>query len=231
MTDLCIDTSGATTIALVREGEPTLYASNDSARHHAESIVPLIHQVLAEAGIEGPLNSDDIDAVIVGTGPAPFTGLRAGLVSARTIARAAGIPLYGVCSLDMIARAGLDLLPPDQRVIVATDARRHEMYWAQYEAQGPDDVATITEPTVGPVRTLANELQASASMLVTTGTLPSFAEEALSAVQTVPVTPFDVSVASRIVRSRLERGLEDTLDTQPLYLRRPDIHGQRPERM
>ena len=49
MTDLCIDTSGATTIALVREGEPTLYASNDSARHHAESIAPLIHQVLAEA--------------------------------------------------------------------------------------------------------------------------------------------------------------------------------------
>src|SRR5204862_198305 len=81
----------------------------------------------------------DLDAVVVGTGPGPFTGLRVGMVTAAAIGDAVDVPVYGVCSLDAIAvvaaapwfggRTGEGLL-------VVTDARRREVDWAAYDRGG-----------------------------------------------------------------------------------------------
>ncbi|MGO9929740.1 MAG: tRNA (adenosine(37)-N6)-threonylcarbamoyltransferase complex dimerization subunit type 1 TsaB [Mycobacterium sp.] len=92
------------------------------ARAHAERLTPNVLAALADSG----LAMADLDAVVVGCGPGPFTGLRVGMATAAAYAHALGIPVRGVCSLDAIgARTTGDTL-------VVTDARRREVYWARY---------------------------------------------------------------------------------------------------
>jgi tRNA threonylcarbamoyl adenosine modification protein YeaZ len=93
------------------------------ARAHGELLAPEIAAVLDENN----LRPRDLDAIVVGTGPGPFTGLRVGLATAASMGQALGIPTYGVCSLDALGRAA-----GPGRVLVATDARRREIYWATY---------------------------------------------------------------------------------------------------
>src|SRR4249919_2263367 len=93
---------------------------------HGEYLAPLIEGVLRDAGVV----RQDLTALAVGTGPGPFTGLRVGLVTARTLALALEIPAYGVCTLDILAAAAIDQGLTD--FLVATDARRKEVYLASY---------------------------------------------------------------------------------------------------
>ncbi|HEY2671495.1 MAG TPA: tRNA (adenosine(37)-N6)-threonylcarbamoyltransferase complex dimerization subunit type 1 TsaB [Rugosimonospora sp.] len=104
-------------------------------RAHGELLAPAIASVLAEGGA-GPR---DLDAVVAGLGPGPFTGLRVGLVTAAALADTLNIPAYGVCTLDALGWAA-----GPGRILVATDARRKEIYWAVYE-----DGVRLTEPAVG----------------------------------------------------------------------------------
>ena len=96
MREIALDTQASTTVAVLEDGRVRARARNDSGRHHAESIIPLVRAALAEAGLSPVLGKASLDRVLIGTGPAPFTGLRAGLVSARVLAAAAGVPVYGV---------------------------------------------------------------------------------------------------------------------------------------
>ena len=112
-------------------------------RAHGERLAPEIAAVLSDAGAR----PGDLGAIVAGLGPGPFTGLRVGLATAASMGQALGIPTYGVCSLDGIGRAA-----GRGRVIVATDARRREVYFATYvdgvrvfgpEVARPADVASI----------------------------------------------------------------------------------------
>jgi tRNA threonylcarbamoyl adenosine modification protein YeaZ len=92
------------------------------ARAHAEQLTPNAVGALADAGV----GVEELDAIVVGCGPGPFTGLRVGMASAAAYGHALGLPVHGVCSLDAIGIvAGGNLL-------VVTDARRREIYWARY---------------------------------------------------------------------------------------------------
>ncbi|MCV7194468.1 tRNA (adenosine(37)-N6)-threonylcarbamoyltransferase complex dimerization subunit type 1 TsaB [Mycolicibacterium brumae] len=120
-------------------------------RAHAEQLTPNVLAALDDAG----LSMGDLDAVVVGCGPGPFTGLRVGMATGAAFAQALGRPVRGVCSLDGIGvgTAG--------EVLVVTDARRREVYWARYRdgvrTDGPavgaaadvprDDVVAVAGPT------------------------------------------------------------------------------------
>lgn len=92
------------------------------ARAHAEQLTPNAVGALADAGV----GVEDLGAIVVGCGPGPFTGLRVGMATAAAYGHALGLPVHGVCSLDAIGIvAGGNLL-------VVTDARRREVYWARY---------------------------------------------------------------------------------------------------
>ncbi|GLY96363.1 tRNA (adenosine(37)-N6)-threonylcarbamoyltransferase complex dimerization subunit type 1 TsaB [Actinoplanes sp. NBRC 103695] len=93
------------------------------ARAHGELLAPQIHATLEEAGVR----PRDLAAIVAGVGPGPYTGLRVGLATAASMGQALGIPTYGVCSLDGLGRAA-----GPGRVLVATDARRREIYYATY---------------------------------------------------------------------------------------------------
>ena len=102
------------------------------SRRHGELLAPMIAKVMADAGA----SRADLTAVAVGVGPGPYTGLRVGVVTARVLGAVLGIPVHGVCSLDVIAAATSLAVVPGDEFLVATDARRKEVYWARYDAAG-----------------------------------------------------------------------------------------------
>ena len=116
---LAIDTSTSRTCVAIIEGEAVLYSGHrDGATAHGPSLPELVQEALAVS---------DVDEVVVGMGPGPFTGLRVGIAFANAFALAREIPVRGVCSLDAIAAQ-----VSDKDFIITVDARRKEVYWARY---------------------------------------------------------------------------------------------------
>jgi tRNA threonylcarbamoyl adenosine modification protein YeaZ len=115
---------------------PRVERSRVDARAHGELLAPQVAEVLAEVGIRPAA----LAAVVAGVGPGPFTGLRVGLVTAASMGQVLGIPTYAVGSLDALGHAatrpGPDAAPEAGPVLVATDARRREVYWAVYDPAG-----------------------------------------------------------------------------------------------
>lgn len=194
---LCIDTSIGTAVALV-DGDQVIERYHDDPRAHAETLAPMISELCPTPAA----------VVVVSTGPAPYTGLRVGIATARVYAAASGAELYGVSVLDAYARSYFDRHSQASAVTVVTDARRKEVYWAAFVPRGDDDVRctvgpSVAAPTAVPVDgALAGHLH-----------LLDVAEED---------TRIDMAAFARIARARAQRG--EVQDTEPLYLREPDIH-------
>lgn len=131
---LIIDTSAGTSVALTSADKALAEFNDPSTMRHAEGIGAAISQVLAEAGIR----PKDVTSVVVGRGPAPFTGLRVGIAAAIMFAQGAGAKLFGVVSLDAIALDALSgpeltkQVSAETPLLVTADARRQEVYWALY---------------------------------------------------------------------------------------------------
>ena len=128
---LAIDTSHVVAVGLAVDGEPHSRVVVDDTRAHAEALMPSVLEACATAGI----GLRDIGEIVVGMGPGPFTGLRVGVATAWTLAHAAGLEPRGVCSLDVVARQWTEAGAPAE-FVVAADARRKELYWATYAADG-----------------------------------------------------------------------------------------------
>jgi tRNA threonylcarbamoyladenosine biosynthesis protein TsaB len=211
---LALDTSGAAvTVALHDGGGVVARRSTLDARRHAELLAPSIAGVLDEAGA----TRTDVTAVAVGVGPGPFTGLRAGIVTARVLGLALGVEVVGVCSLDALALQVARELRDDAPVqfAVSTDARRHELYWALYEHVAEPDA--VPRRLSGPAVTAPTGLPEAVPVAGRGATL--YPEQFAP-----PAGPLDVdagAVAELAVRG-LASGRTDLLPAEPLYLRRPD---------
>lgn len=154
---LVIDTSFGSTVGVV--GHAPLYEAD--SRSHVELLQPHIASVVEEAG----LKPADIQRVVVGTGPAPFTGLRAGIVAARAFALATGAQLVGMNVLETqstwnrleIANMGqyyTDSAYPNSAypnsaaaqtyhfTLAVNDARRKQLYYALY-GQGGEEILAM----------------------------------------------------------------------------------------
>lgn len=170
----------------------------ENCRDHNEQLVPATQAALKKAG----KTFAELDAIVVGTGPGPFTGLRVGMATAAAFGDALGIPVHGVCSLDAIA-----VQIPAAEKIVAVDARRREAYWAQYAGE------RVGEPQV----TAYAEVSAAEVMNVPANLREHFPR----ATHDLYPTPLAlVQVAA------LDREPEPLV---PLYLRRPDAKEPRPK--
>jgi tRNA threonylcarbamoyl adenosine modification protein YeaZ/ribosomal-protein-alanine acetyltransferase len=209
---LAIDTSTtAITVALHDGSSVVAEFTTLDARGHAEHLSPGIVRVLEQAGA-GPQAVSDI---VVGLGPGPFTGLRVGIVTARTLAVATGATLHGMCSLDALAHeAWRTGTVADGQLVVATDARRKEVYWARY-AVTAGSVERVTEPQVGRPADLPAEVRNLP--VVGRGPLLYPAEFRRHGI------PRDVSAGwlADLAVARLGRG-EAVDEREPYYLRRPD---------
>lgn len=199
---LALDTSSPQVSVALADGADVLVERvADRPMKHGEQLAPLIEGVLGEAGAV----RQDVTAIGVGVGPGPFTGLRVGLVTARTLAFVLDVPVYGVCSLDVLALEAVSTGQVSEDFLVATDARRREVYWARYSGEGE----RLSEPAVdrpldvafdGPVVGEGAELYAAAFPMGLAPTRPS---------------------SGWLARAVAEE-LVELLDPEPLYLRRPD---------
>jgi tRNA threonylcarbamoyl adenosine modification protein YeaZ len=180
-------------------------------RRHAEVLVPSIRQCLDEIG----RTVGDLDAVVAGLGPGPFTGLRVGLMTAGALADAAGLPTYGVCSLDGLA------VPVDhgpRPLLVATDARRREVYWALYDHGGH----RVIGPTVNRPAEVVDAIDALAAHQRPVRAVGEGAHR-YAAVLGVPASG-EVTPAPVVIPAALDRIVNGAPGERlvPLYLRRPD---------
>jgi tRNA threonylcarbamoyl adenosine modification protein YeaZ len=209
---LVVDTATpAVTAALADVGpsEVAIRASRTTvnARAHGELLTPQISDVLAEAGIRPA----DLEAVVAGVGPGPYTGLRVGLVTATAMGQALGVPTYGVCSLDGIGAASAE----PGRLVAATDARRREIYWRAYDSGAP-----ITDPAVDQPAAVAQQLQSLGIVRALGDGAVRYAEVLAVPVEDEPRYPDPLTLA-RLAADRV-RTAAPTEALTPLYLRRPD---------
>ncbi|MDL2077761.1 tRNA (adenosine(37)-N6)-threonylcarbamoyltransferase complex dimerization subunit type 1 TsaB [Streptomyces sp. GXMU-J15] len=202
---LALDTATPAVTVALHDGREVLASSSQvDARRHGELLLPAVDRLLAEAG----LKLDAVTAVVVGTGPGPYTGLRVGLMTADTFGLALGVPVHGVCTLDALAYAAdIDKGP----FVVATDARRKEVYWATYA----DSRTRLTDPAVDRPAEIADRVAG----------LPAVGAGALLYPETFPSVhePEHVSASAlaALAAERLAAG-EELPAPRPLYLRRPD---------
>lgn len=218
---LALDTAtSAVTVAVRDDGRTLAQRSEIDVRRHTETLAPAVRDVLGDAG----LRPADLTAIVVGVGPGPFTGLRVGVVTARTMGLALAIPVHGLCSLDAIAQqvvAQQVAAGAPERFLVATDARRKEVYWATYRA-GERGAQRDGEPQVFRPGELPDDVRA----LPSAGRGHELYPDLLTG---DPLGPLDVSAAAlaELAETELAAG-RPLLVPEPLYLRRPDAQPQPP---
>ena len=197
---LAFDTAAPVVSVAVHDGDRVVgEATGSGAMAHGELLAPAIADALEQAG--GSMA--DVTDVAVGVGPGPFTGLRVGVVTALTLG-STGITTHGVCSLDIVAAE----VALDTPFIVATDARRKEVYWGLYDrgvriegpaADRPADLAALHRGV--PVFGRGGELYADV----------------------LPLQPGPLDPSAAVLAAGVAAGRFDELPLQPLYLRRPDV--------
>ncbi|MVA76353.1 tRNA (adenosine(37)-N6)-threonylcarbamoyltransferase complex dimerization subunit type 1 TsaB [Auraticoccus sp. F435] len=195
---LALDTSTVAAVGLARGTELVASRRFDDTRAHVEQTTPLVTSVLAEVGH----TLADVSRIVVGTGPGPFTGLRVGLATAEVLGLALGVPVRGVCSLDVLATQAVAEGPLDGDFLVVTDARRRELYWSRHDAAG----RRTAGPEVGPAEVLPD--------LPVVG--PGSALHPDPARRLGLAAVLDAGVMACSADHLPDAGLE------PLYLRRPD---------
>jgi len=205
---LALDTATpAVTVALYdTDGDRVLAAADQvDARRHGELLLPSVDAVLREANC----SLQDVGRLVVGVGPGPYTGLRVGLATAEAFGAALGIPVLGLCTLDGIAYASRLETP----FVVATDARRKEVYWARYA----DARTRVGDPAVDRPAELPDEV----ARMPAVGAGARLYEDTFKGLRTD--LPLDQSAAALacLAAEKLARG-EEFAPPRPLYLRRPD---------
>lgn len=211
---LCLDTAtAAVTVALVElTGAATppgcgwrviAERSVVDPRRHGELLMPLVREVVAEAGV----SLTGVTAVAAGTGPGPYTSLRVGVVSAAVLAEGLGVAAYGAVSLDLLAVAA------GRACVAVTDARRREVYWARYADTG----ARLEGPAVATPAELAAGLHPGESVV---GPGAVLYREVLGVSPAPPELPAARFLAP-LVAERVRAGAPSEVLT-PRYLRLPD---------
>ncbi len=212
-------------------------ATRTDAFGHAEYLMPLVREALDRAGA----TLVDLEAVVVGLGPGPFTGLRVGIATAQALGDALSLPVHGVPSHDGVALAAVGgspgigagesavppELPPDVPLVVsvpsdiaagflvATDARRREVYLSGYRG-GVRRVGPLVAAPTDIAAQLPDDLRPS--WVVGAGA------ELVATVLDLPVRPVAGSVSEGLVRAALRPLITGAVPgpLAPLYLRRPD---------
>ena len=132
---LAIDSSSGTSAAVFRGSELISRADFEDPFGHAENIGQAISDALVAAGI----TASELTDVVIGRGPAPYTGLRVGMAAGISLARTLQLKLHGVMVLDAIAHS------ESGDLVVTTDAKRGELFYAKYSAgnrvEGPEVIA------------------------------------------------------------------------------------------
>ena len=119
---LGIDTSTRSSVVVIGRDRPVSVSRREVRHRHGSHVLEQIDEVLAAAD----LTIADIEALVVGTGPGSFTGLRVGMATAKTLAYARSLPLVGVRSSTALRQAAVEAgAASDVAMVLPAGARDH----------------------------------------------------------------------------------------------------------
>lgn len=221
MNILAIDTALAACSVAVLAAERVVSRVEPMPRGHAEALMPLVAEALAEAGI----GYAAIDRFAVAVGPGTFTGVRVGVAAVRGMALATGRPAIGISTLEAIAATHLAVTGSRQPVVVAMDARRDEVYAQCFTAEG----APLDEARAVAVDALAASLPADVDTAV--GTAAALLAAAAGRIGRSVVVASAIGWPDPVILARLAAARETGPPPSPLYLRSPDARPQTSARL
>jgi tRNA threonylcarbamoyladenosine biosynthesis protein TsaB len=215
---LAFDTAtNACSAAVWRDGRVVARRHEAMARGHAERLMPMILEVMDEAGED----FTGLDALAVTNGPGAFTGLRIGLAAARGLALASGLPCLAVTTLEAVAAAVPEAERRGRVLLVALDAKRVDVY-AQAFAAG---LRPLGEPVAALPDRLPRLLANAAGAAVVAGDAAARALDALAAAgiaasESSAAGVPDAAVVAALAAARWKPGAA-VGKPRPLYLRPP----------
>ena len=208
------DTATPAVSVALHDGERVVAeASAADGRRHGELLAPMIAKVLADAGA----SRADLTAVAVGVGPGPYTGLRVGVVTARVLGAVLGIPVHGVCSLDVIA-AAVTRPPGGSSWWRPTRAARRSTGPGTTRPARAWRVPRSAPPAVHPRRRRSSPWPAAGGS----------STRRRSARSSAPPTRTPGTLCALVAGSRDGQAAVPLLAAEPLYLRRPDAREPGP---
>ncbi|MBB5606995.1 MULTISPECIES: tRNA (adenosine(37)-N6)-threonylcarbamoyltransferase complex dimerization subunit type 1 TsaB [unclassified Janthinobacterium] len=211
-TILAIETSSELASCALLRGDAVLSRASSGVRTHSQSILPMVQELLAEAG----LSLADCDAIAYGSGPGSFTGVRTACGIAQGLAYGAGLPVVPVVTLDAMALA-CHQQHEAIRVLAVLDARMGEVYWAQYDFR--DGQQIISPPALSAPAGVAPQGWVMACGNGFTAYAAELAELPSAAQADEAIMPHAVQIA-QLARTAFAAGhFVKAADAQPLYLR------------
>ena len=205
---LAFDCAGAQcAAAIVVDGQTLAERRIESDRGHAQLLVPMLVELVAEAG----LRFGDLDRFAVTTGPGSFTGIRVALAAAHGLALGTGKPIVGVTVFDVIA-AQAATFRAFPRLVVAIDSRRAEIFVQQFDAAG----AAQSEPAMLVPDAVAGWAGPGPIMLAGDGAATLAPHFPAAAVADLP------SLVDPAILARLAAARQAGQPPAPFYLRPPD---------
>lgn len=219
---LLLETSQKVGLVALAEGERVLAEKRlDEARRHARDLTPFAATLLADAGWK----ARDLDAVFVSRGPGSYTGLRVGVMSAKTLAYATGCALIAVDTFLVLAH---QVSAEAKRVDVFEDAQQGKVYVQRFERNAGGWQAVNELRIVAWADWLAET--ANEHRLGVTGPgLKGHEQDISSSINQTPVTDWQPRAETLLALGllRLRRGeRDDPYQVEPLYLRASQAEQQ-----
>ncbi len=214
---LAIDTAmgGCSACVYLTASEEAFARSEDMPRGQAQELVPMINDVMAQAGI----SFDDLGAIVTTVGPGAFTGLRIGMSTARAMAQATGAPLFGVSTLQVLARQYVLTHEPEQNFAVLVETRREDFYVQEFDVTG----AAVSEARAA----LAADIMAQVSARVFVG------DAALRFKELAPeaeiIEGFNLPDPENIAQILIEQPAMVHENPEPIYLRGAEVSKSKKE--
>lgn len=211
-TILAIETSSETASCALLRGDTVIARESSGVRTHSQSILPMIQELLAQAGIA----LKDCDAIAYGSGPGSFTGVRTACGIAQGLAFGADLPVVPVVTLDAMALACHQQFGAGE-ILTVLDARMGEVYWAQYRYTG--EWTTVVAPTLSAPQDVQPQDAVSACGNGFAAYAEAFAGRGFAASAHAEVMPHATQIA-QLARIAFAAGKTvSAADAQPLYLR------------
>ena len=212
---LAIETSSELASCALLNGGTLLSRESSGVRTHSQSILPMVQELLAEAG----LTLKQCDAIAFGAGPGSFTGVRTACGIAQGLAFGASLPVVPLVTLEAMALA-CNLQTGATEILAVLDARMGEVYWAQYHYDG--GLKVVAEPALcapGDVAPVAVDVPLAACGNGFSAYPEAFAGRAYADGALAAIMPHAAEVA-RLGSLALSAGSAvPAAQAQPIYLR------------